>query len=53
MGLYPVNKQYFVSGFLISYGFEIFPLSMTELNFYETQYFYMKLGKNYFIKNII
>ena len=36
----------FVSGNLISYGFKIFPLSMTELNFYKTQYFCMKLGKN-------
>ena len=42
----------FVSGISISYGFKIFTLSMTELNFYKTQYFCMKLGKNFFIKNI-
>ena len=43
----------FVSGILISYGFRIFPLLMTALDVYKTQYFFMKLGKNFFIKNII
>ena len=42
----------FVPGILISYGFKIFTLSMTKLNFYKTQYFCMKLGKNFFIKKI-
>ena len=46
MGLYPVKSNLFVSGILISYGFGTFPLSMTKLNFYKTQYFCMKYLKN-------
>ena len=45
--------SYPLSGTLISYGFEIFSLYMTELNLYKAQYFCMKLEKNFFIKNII
>ena len=42
----------FVSSIVISYGFKIFTLSVTELNFYKTQYFCMKLEKNFLSKTL-
>ena len=53
MGLSLLMSNLFVSGILISYGFKIFTLSMTELNFYKTQYFCMKLLEKFFLSKTL